>query len=493
MRDRWRVALAVVVAVYAALKLGAVLAAGPHTHTDTNGYTGFPVDLLGRSPRPWVPSLPMHALDGWGFVVFQALLSSFAFCVLAAAIASTVEDRRVKTGLVAVVLLLGLSPRTTAWDATLLSESMALSFTALLIACLVWLRRVPWWAFGAVFTLWLLTKEAHLYLGVLVLGGVAVWAWRVRQWAIPATCAAALLWGFVTYGNDNRVEHYNVTVNIAYHAGHDVDTFRWFIAEGMPPSDAFFVEYYYDRQLVLLDDAEFQAWVADDGEVTYAKFMVTHPGFTMIGPLEALFTNEARAGESLVDHSDFNMTNTLGVPFWPERATLYSTALLLVAVGLSVVVVRRRLLDGRWVLPGLLLGSTVPHAVLAYHAGPSEIARHGAELAFVLVLSCWWLIGLAVDALGRRPVRPVPVIEVQGESCPFTAGGDTVQHQHLGDHTVEEQCVRGAAGGADTKPVPGATVVGVGTGRAGVDVDDLVRRSGRRTVVCGDHQVPGVR
>jgi hypothetical protein len=44
-----------------------------------------------------------------------------------------------------------------------------------------------------------------------------------------------------------------------------------------------------------------------------------------------------------------------------------------------------------------LLASTIPHALLAYHATPWELGRHGAVLALVLVVSGWWLVALTVD------------------------------------------------------------------------------------------------
>jgi hypothetical protein len=238
---------------------------------------------------------------------------------------------------------------------------------------------------------------------VLVLAGLVVWAWRERRWIFAVVTAVVLLWGCVTYGNDKWVERFNVTVDIAFYAGQDPDMFRWFLDEGMPPSSAFFLRDYEDRYHALFGDAEFQDWVARDGENAYTVYLATHPRFLLDGPLTALFTNQAYGGESLVDHSNYQVADTLGVPaVWPQRATLF-TASLLVATGvLSLAVVRRHRVDRRWVLPVALIASTLPHALLAYHAVPSEVARHGAVLAFVLVLGCWWLVILSVDALMRH-------------------------------------------------------------------------------------------
>ncbi len=45
-----------------------------------------------------------------------------------------------------------------------------------------------------------------------------------------------------------------------------------------------------------------------------------------------------------------------------------------------------------------MAASTVPHALLAFHVSPFEIARKGVILAFVLVVACWWMIALAIDS-----------------------------------------------------------------------------------------------
>jgi hypothetical protein len=45
--------------------------------------------------------------------------------------------------------------------------------------------------------------------------------------------------------------------------------------------------------------------------------------------------------------------------------------------------------------------------LLAYHASPFEIARHGVILSLVLVVAAWWCIGLAADGfLARSSALP---------------------------------------------------------------------------------------
>lgn len=408
------------VAVYAVVRVAIAVAHGPVTsHGDTDWYLIHPVSFLGRSPRPWVPALPMQTFGAWGYIVFQAALSGVAFCVLATTLGSTMRTPRGRWLMVGVVGLLGLSPRVTAWDAMVLSESLAISLTALLIAAMIRLGRCPVWVWGAVFGLWLLTREAHLYLTPLFIVGVGVWGWRQRRWTIPAVTVVLSMWGWWTYQNDRWAEEYNLAANIALHVGNDPDMFRWFHAEGMPPSEGFYQLDYQPRFEALVVDPEFALWVRDHGASVYARYLATHPRFLVTEPSLALVTNNARNGWSLTDHQhDHGIANTIGVPFWPDRGTLYTDLLILGAVLAGLVTYRAQRLDRRWVLPAVLIGSTWPHAWLVYHGAPWEVERHAVVLAFTLVVACWWTIGLAVDeALKRKEASPDPKVEGGNQAC----------------------------------------------------------------------------
>lgn len=388
----WRRPLAILTACYVAAR---VLLAGSvpvnDLHPDTASYHIAP-SFTGAASRPWVVPLLYSIVDGRAATIVQAVIGGLAFVVLAVAIASTLRDWRVRTGLMAIVLLLGLAPRTTVWDAALLTESLGISLTVLLIAVFVWLDRLPAWVPIVVFTLWVFTRDPHLYLGVLVLVGVSVWGWRRRRWAVPLGFGLVLVWGAVAAQNDDTVEAYNVTTNVAYYAGSDVEMFRWFIDHGMPNSPAFQVIDFPLRNDALQADPNFQWWARTHGSTTYARYLLTHPRFTF-GAFDAIFVDQGFDGEALVDHTGWELTDIPWGPWWvwPREASLYTLAL--VATAALAVLWSRRVV----VLPALLALSTLPHALIAVHATPFELARHGAELALVLVVACWWTIAAAVD------------------------------------------------------------------------------------------------
>lgn len=391
--------VAVLTVCYGAVRILLALSVPVYRHPDSASYQVAP-SFIGAHSRPWVVPLTYQFVDGRGVVAFQAALSAAAFVALALAIASTMIDRRVRVGVMSAVLLLGLAPRVTVWDASLTSESIALSLTALLLAALTWINRLPGWALVLVFTLWLFARDAHVYLGVLVFVSVLPWAWRHRRYAVVGGMGVALAWAALATQNDDTIESYNVTLNIAWHAGRDPEMFRWFVEQGMPPSNAFGNLNFDGRQAELLNDSRFFEWARTDGPSTYTRYLATHPGFTL-SAFNSVFGNGGADAEAMVDSPKLNIGESPVGPWfvWPREASLYTVVLTLLAAGALLI-------GRRPVIPIVMLASTLPHALLVYHGSPWELARHSVVLSFVLVVSSCWLIADAVDATFSRPPDP---------------------------------------------------------------------------------------
>lgn len=427
--------LGAIAGAYVLARLALLGSMGPvGAHADTESYRAG-VSLLGDAPRTWPFPLALDVFGDRGVTVLQTVVSGVAFFVLACTLGGQMRDRRVGWGLGGLMLLLGLAPRVTTWDQMLLTESLAISLTALLIASLVQLDRLPWWAVAGVFTLWVFIRDGHLFLGVLVVVGVCWWARKRRTVALPAVMVVVLLWCGLAAQNDRYVEGFNVAANIGGRIVYeDRGEVEWFFDRGMPPSDAFGV---IDSQLMrtrfLYDDEEFADWADHEGVGTYARYLVSHPMF-LASALRYVFTDDpgGQMGitESLTDHS-WGQVDEFGYPFgpaivWPASGT-WTLVLLVLALIALLDGERRRALDRRWVLPGLLLASTPFHALMAWHATPYEIARHGVVMAFVLVVSCWWMIALAVDSrLRDRATDPVVVLlgATAGPHAGLVASGD---------------------------------------------------------------------
>lgn len=432
----------VVAAGYAVMRLAFVFSGHtPVFHPDTDTYRVTP-DLLGRTWRPWVYPLTNALLPDRGVVAFQTFVSALAFTTLAFAIASTLRSRGSKLVIGISILALGAVGRHTLWDSMLMTESLGLALTALLIVTFVWIDRIPPVGVLSVFMLWVFLRDAHVYLGALVVIGVIVWGVPRRRWILPLGCAAIFAWAALAAANNSQAEDYAVRINVAYHVAPDPEFFDWFVDQGMPESGAFaLTDLNPDRpghQLSALPTVEtttewgeladqlrfrfrflradpvFENWLSEHGPRTYTRFLVEHPPFTF-GALGRLFVDGDLYDEAFVDRTYMSLSSDepVGLPgLVPDDGSVFS--IILVAAGLAGLGLRsaaQRRLDPRSILPLALLASTVPHVLLAYHGSPWEIGRHGVILTFVLYLSAIWMIMLAFDRGGLDAVALPDVAE----------------------------------------------------------------------------------
>lgn len=428
-KSRWPFACLLV--GYVIVRLALLWSMGtPGVHPDTPSYRAG-VSLIGNAPRTWPVPLLLTVLGDRGLTIFQTVISASAFCTLAAVVASTIKHPRWSRCCGALVLMIGIAPRVTTWDKMLITESLAISLTAFLIAALARLDHLPWWPVVGIFTLWVFIRDGHLLLGGLVVVALLPRARNRRQMLLPAGMFVALLWSGLAAQNDRYIEGFNVAANIGGRVAYDdVETWRWFNERGMPYSDGFLItDSMVDRIRALYSDPGFAAWANGDGVGLYARYLVSHPGFVASG-LQHLFVDDhgeqMGVRESLSDHS-WGQTQIHGYPFgpafiWPSEADAYTLLLALGATSGALVVQRRSGLDRRWVLPGALLVSTPPHALLAWHATPYEIARHGVVLSFVAVISCWWMIMLTIDHLLDAGPGGDPTTETDNGKRPAGAG-----------------------------------------------------------------------
>ena len=175
------------------------------------------LDFTGGSRRPWVtPLLYWLVGDDPTRIFAQAVLGALCWSLLAAEVALHVEHRWTRRAAVGAVALLGASTAITNWDTTILSESLAISATALAAAAYLRFGRVRSLsaALGAVGAtlLWVFTRQNHLVLLGLVVGAVlvvvAVARWRTHRWDRPLlVLGGGLVLVAVLAGAVLRAEH----------------------------------------------------------------------------------------------------------------------------------------------------------------------------------------------------------------------------------------------------------------------------------------------
>jgi hypothetical protein len=298
-----------------------------------------------------------------------------------------------------LVLALGLATSVPNWDTAMLSESLAVSATALVSAAFLHLSRVRTTrsvvlAAGATL-LWAFTRQNHLVLlglailAVLVVTVVARWstgAWSRLLVSLAAAMVAVGLLAMVSYGRNPEIRRFNLAMVIGQRIITDPERLEWFRDEGMPlpaaadPGIAIFPE-------PLLADDDFADWIDEDGNRTYARFLLSHPWYALTEPLEDFvadrpsYADPPRIDETMLSTAEAYGSARQVIPE-PVDDLVFDpggTGTILVAV-LAVVaatVYRWRTVGGddRWLVPLLLIGLQWPALTAVWHASTAELGR----------------------------------------------------------------------------------------------------------------------
>ena len=391
-------------AAFVATRAWAFFGAEPRFWSDTALYRrvqSFPLwdDRFWGGLKPW--TLPLflkvlpHDRNLHVLTAVQWLLSVASWLVLAFVAARLVQRRLVA---ITLVLLVGLLPIVTDWDANVLSESLALSLTALLLATLLLAVERPSGAriaaAAAVGFLWAGIRETDVYvLPLLVLPVAAATRDRRAAAALTAATLATLALGLWSLEHGRR--WYQPFLDIT---GRRIlaseEPRRYYAEHGMPVTPAllrqtgrYWRAFEFNPQL-----GRFRAWALENGQATYRSFLLTHPGYVLSRPWgerEQLFE------PSLEVYRPPGARRVLPDPSFGALGVAAAAALVL-----AVLAARRR--RRFWVVPLAALAATLPHALLVWHSEPLELERHAVPLVVLTALAVVLLASFAVDALRPR-------------------------------------------------------------------------------------------
>lgn len=138
------------IAAYLVLRAGAFYAVMPRAFPDSRGYLEvathpiWSADFVAGT-RPWTLPLVWKLVpdsDLWRTKA-QFGISIVCWLALACAMAQSVRGRGYRIGVFAVVLIFSMSLSVIQFDTLLISESIAISLTALLLAAWLWVLRAP--------------------------------------------------------------------------------------------------------------------------------------------------------------------------------------------------------------------------------------------------------------------------------------------------------------------------------------------------------------
>lgn len=421
--DRWR-GWPVLLAGVVAARILAVVGLRPYVYVDSAEYSVL--DFSGRWRRPWATPYLYWLTPGdhrWE-IVAQALVGGVAWAVLGLVVAAWFRDRAVGLAVGLAVVALGLTTSITNWDTAILSESLALSLTVLVVAAWLELVRRPTTLAAALVlaaTLpWLFTRQSLMPAAWLVVGAAAValaTTWRRRgRWRPLAVVAVGLvlLTGVAsyTYGRNQEVVRTNLTVIVANRVAPTPERLDWFRDEGMPTPATGGFDY-----TSLSEDRSFQRWVAGEGRTTYARYLVTHPWYTLTEPLDDLvserpsYGDEGEPGPTMLSPADGYGSARPVVPELVEQvlfspgATGTIVAALALVLGWTVAWWRRR--ERRWGVPLALVLVSLASLVSGWHGATPELNRLAIVAAVALRVGLLLQLGLLVEAAraGRRDRR----------------------------------------------------------------------------------------
>jgi hypothetical protein len=362
--------------------------------------------------------------------VVQWVISVASWLVLASVVATFVRDRLLKAAGFALVLALSLTPSVGLWDGALLSESLTLSESALLVAALLVLCRTPNRrnaAFVAVVALLFAgMHDVNGYLALMLLVPVAVAVWlagskRVAV-AVAAVAIAAGAMAYVTSGVERWQIWLRNTVALRVLASPNMT--RYFVVRGMP------IEPGLQELLYSMPDPpspfadqpaldEMHTWFLQHGRSTFVSYLITHPSFSLIDPLEELGRMEgptsAPSGYVVAPDDSFTsslagyeqpgyrpaLSGLLGRLAYPGKGwtsfwAVMAGAVLLIALGLAKL--GRRF----WVVPAACMLATVPYAIIVWDGDPEEIARHSLLVGVLGRLGLWLALVFVADAALER-------------------------------------------------------------------------------------------
>ena len=346
--------------------------------------------------RPFtVPTLWKLFGDDHVRIVAHLTLSIVAWLALAAAVATAVQSKFVRRLAFSLVLLFGATTEIILWDPLLLSESVSLSLAALLVAAWIWFVRVPGWpsvaaVLGATL-LWAFVRDSHayviLFVAVVLLASLAL---RTRTSHKAALAAGSIVIALLSMASANEGSRW-------YQPMRDILLNRVAADRGM--------EDYFEARLG-------PNWRDVDARRVYARYLLTHPAYTFGDPFFGSQTTPFSSTDSasaLLDpdlriYNDNAADRAVPLPGVIDDAVfVHGKGRVLALVGVIAVVAAGVALRFRasrvWVVPIVVLASTIPHVLVAYHLSGLEVDRHALEAAILLRVGALILALFALDAL----------------------------------------------------------------------------------------------
>ena len=364
------------------------------TYEQVSAASLLSVDFLAGARPFTVPTLWKLLGDDHLRIVAHLTLSIIAWLTLAVAVATVIRQRVIRRLAFFLVLLFSATTEVILWDPLLLSESVSLSLAALLVAAWIWFVRVPDWssvsAVLAATFLWAFVRDSHAYV-ILFVAAVVLVSFTFRA---ATSYKAALAAG-------------SVVIALLSMASAS-EGFRWY----QPMRDILLNRVAADRSMEDHFEARLgPSWRDADARRVYARYLLAHPAYTFGDPFFGSQTTPFSSTDSasaLLDpdlriYNDNAADRAVPLPaFVDDVAFVHGKGrvialVLFIAIGAAAVAFRFGA-STVWIVPVVMLISTIPHGLVAYHLSGLEVDRHALEAAVLLRVGALILALFALDA-----------------------------------------------------------------------------------------------
>jgi hypothetical protein len=412
----------------------------PVIFPDSNGYNAF--SLTGNARRPWTVPLLWNLLPSYGLrEAAQVALGVVGWSAFALSLGSLIAHTWVRRLAMIAVLLLGLMPQVTGWDATMLSESLSTSLFVLTVALLLQLVRGQsarlLIACLAVGTLWVFARQANVLLYVPAVPLLVAFAfWRLprrRASWVSATLVVVALWSayVITRPAARAPARGNAATIVSDRVARNPSAFRFFEARGMPDGGLVRVAgaalaegrvQSYDADLKRLrGDPVFIRWIDRHFDGTYLGYLIRHLPSTLGEPFvksPRLVSGPFAYGESGRRAPRSVLPVVVSKLLWgPSRYNISLWLALAVTLALGIAAVVRGVIPRGLPVVTLLLLSGVVGCIVIWNTTDPAMNLFRQFVPVALAVRAGLLIAIAVlaDALltspdpGRPPAARIPV------------------------------------------------------------------------------------
>ena len=415
----------------------------------------------GERPPGTAVLLKLVGGDATAYTVVQAAIAVACWAALAASVLAAVRGQVAGPLAALAVVALSLTTPATMWDRSALSESLALSLLALVVAAglrmALGVTRRRAGLLGGALALWVAVRDTHAVVALVggaALAVVVAAGWLVERrrrtvapdasdgsppalgvWAgvALATVGMGVVAGWASTHGERHVfplgNVYEVRV-LPY-----PDRVEWFSDRGMPQAEVFAGSgarkpHVQPNGVPVLyvpeDDPDLEPWLAwleRDGRATFARFAATHPTYLALEPLRS---PERAFNNALGDRGFYAPQDMRRVPLIDRVLALPTPLVLVVATGVVGWLIGR----GRWspaMVAGLVVVAlAVPHGLVAWHSDGMETARHlvvpAVQLHLGVLLMAIGLVPAPVPARPGSEAQVEPEAEAPGAGVPSAHG-----------------------------------------------------------------------